>query len=122
MTSKKPVDERVSRAMEQNPDLPEKFVSDILEATDEEIVLHQMLEQSQAAYAKGDHQTAESAFASMRAKIEICQLAVQLFEGDEESAQRWLNEPVKAFGGHTPLEHLITAKGVDEVRDLIGRL
>jgi len=41
-----------------------------------------LCQQSQVAYANGDHQTAESAFASIRAKIEVHNLAVQLFDGD----------------------------------------
>ena len=48
--------------------------------------------------------------------------ALQLFEGDFEAARHWLNEPAKALGGNTPLEHLDTEAGADEVQDLIGRL
>lgn len=122
MINKKSQDERVKRAMEQDPDLPKEFVTDTLQATDEEAAILKMLEKSQAAYAKGDHQTAESAFATIRAKIEVYHSVVQLFEGDVEAAQSWLNEPAKALCGNTPLQHLITVEGADEVRDLIGRL
>ena len=48
--------------------------------------------------------------------------ALRLFEGDEEAARRWFREPAKALGGNTPLEHLDTEAGADEVQDLIGRL
>jgi putative toxin-antitoxin system antitoxin component (TIGR02293 family) len=48
--------------------------------------------------------------------------ALQLFEGDAESARRWLNESAKALGGDSPLQHLDTEAGAAEVRDLIGRL
>ncbi|MGH8615251.1 MAG: antitoxin Xre/MbcA/ParS toxin-binding domain-containing protein [Gammaproteobacteria bacterium] len=48
--------------------------------------------------------------------------ALQLFEGEAESARRWLNEPAKALGGNSPLQHLDTEAGAAEVRDLIGRL
>lgn len=48
--------------------------------------------------------------------------ACQLFEGDSEAARRWLTEPAKALGGNTPLQHLDTEAGADEVQDLIGRL
>ena len=48
--------------------------------------------------------------------------ALQLFEGDAESARRWIKEPAKALGGDTPLEHLNTEAGAAEVRDLIGRI
>jgi len=47
---------------------------------------------------------------------------LQLFEGDAEAARHWLNEPAKALGGNTPLQHLDTEAGADEVQDLIGRL
>lgn len=48
--------------------------------------------------------------------------ALQLYEGDVESARRWLNEPAKALAGESPLEHLDTEAGAAEVHDLIGRL
>jgi len=47
---------------------------------------------------------------------------LQLFEGDAESARRWLSEPAKALGGDSPLQHLTTEAGVAQVLDLIGRL
>ncbi len=48
--------------------------------------------------------------------------AVKLFEGDRNNARRWLNEPAKALGGKTPLEHLDTEAGAKEIQNLIGRL
>lgn len=48
--------------------------------------------------------------------------AVQLFEGDRENARQWMRIPSKALGGNTPLEHLDTEAGADEVQDLIGRI
>lgn len=53
---------------------------------------------------------------------EIYRSAVQLFEGDAESARSWLSEPARALGGIRPLQHLDTEAGAGEVRDLIGRL
>jgi len=47
---------------------------------------------------------------------------VQLFEGDADSARRWLSEPAKALAGNSPLQYLDTEAGANEVRDLIGRL
>src|SRR5262245_60669465 len=41
--------------------------------------------------------------------------ALQLFEGDAESARRWLDEPAKALGQETPLQHLATEAGAAEV-------
>lgn len=52
----------------------------------------------------------------------IYRSALQLFEGDKEAARGWLNEPAKALGGDSPLHHLYTEAGADEVQDLIGRL
>lgn len=48
--------------------------------------------------------------------------AVRLFEGDRDAASLWLNRPAKALGGATPMSCLDTKTGVDEVKDLIGRL
>jgi len=48
--------------------------------------------------------------------------ALQLFEGDADAARRWFSEPAKALGSNTPLQHLDTEAGADEVQDLIGRL
>lgn len=48
--------------------------------------------------------------------------ALQLFEGEAESARRWLNEPAKTLGGDSPLQHLDAEAGAAEVQDLIGRL
>jgi len=52
----------------------------------------------------------------------ILAAAVELFEGDEKAARRWLNTPAKALGGATPVSYLDTEAGADAVRDLIGRL
>ena len=48
--------------------------------------------------------------------------SLQLFEGDADSARRWLVEPAKALGGATPLQLLDTEAGAGQVRDLVGRL
>lgn len=48
--------------------------------------------------------------------------ALNLFEGDENAAVRWLKTPARALGGETPFKHLDTEAGADEVRDLIGRI
>ena len=53
---------------------------------------------------------------------EVYRAVLQLFEGDGESARRWLSEPAKALGRDTPLQHLDTEAGAAQVRDLIGRL
>jgi putative toxin-antitoxin system antitoxin component (TIGR02293 family) len=50
------------------------------------------------------------------------QRTLQLFEGDRQAAQRWLNEPAKALGGISPIEYLDTEAGAEAVHDLILRL
>lgn len=49
-------------------------------------------------------------------------LAVELFEGDKQSARNWLVIPIKALNGMTPLELARTEVGAREVESLIGRL
>ena len=53
---------------------------------------------------------------------ELFDLVTSLFEGDSEAARKWLNEPAKALGGNTPLQHFDTESGAEEVRVLIARL
>ncbi len=50
------------------------------------------------------------------------QRTLQLFEGDRQAAQRWLNDPAKALGGISPLEYLDTEAGAEAIHDLILRL
>lgn len=52
----------------------------------------------------------------------VYRAVLQLFEGDKNAARSWLHLPAKALGGDTPLRHLNTEAGADEVQDLIGRL
>ena len=48
--------------------------------------------------------------------------AVDLFEDDEKRAAHWFRTPKKALGGASPIEYADTEPGVQEVRDLIGRI
>lgn len=48
--------------------------------------------------------------------------AIELFEGDIESARVWFTRPVLALGNKTPLEVSSTEVGALEVENLIGRL
>jgi putative toxin-antitoxin system antitoxin component (TIGR02293 family) len=48
--------------------------------------------------------------------------ALELFEGDDEAARRWLSSPQLALGGAVPLDLAHTEMGAREVEDLIGRL
>lgn len=52
----------------------------------------------------------------------VYQHTLQLFEGDRQAAQHWLNEPAKALGGIRPIEYLDTEAGTEAVHTLILRL
>ena len=52
----------------------------------------------------------------------VFELAVELFEGDNATALRWLTAPRKALEGKTPLAYACTEVGAREVENLIGRL
>lgn len=53
---------------------------------------------------------------------EIFNAAIELFEGDEERARKWLNHPVKGLGGNRPVDMAITSAETEAALDLIGRL
>ena len=48
--------------------------------------------------------------------------ALELFEGNQLSSERWLNSPLPTLNSRTPLEYANTAEDVKEVLMLIGRL
>ena len=48
--------------------------------------------------------------------------ALELFEGDLDSAREWLTSAQPALGGSTPIEFATTEVGAREVEALIGRL
>jgi putative toxin-antitoxin system antitoxin component (TIGR02293 family) len=52
----------------------------------------------------------------------VFEQAVELFEGDEAGARRWLTTAKKALENQTPLEYSRTELGAREVENLIGRL
>jgi putative toxin-antitoxin system antitoxin component (TIGR02293 family) len=52
----------------------------------------------------------------------VFELAVELCEGDNAAALRWLTAPRKALEGNTPLAYARTEVGAREVENLIGRL
>ena len=52
----------------------------------------------------------------------VFEIAVELFEGDNAAALRWLTAPRKALEGKTPLAYARTELGAREVENLIGRL
>jgi putative toxin-antitoxin system antitoxin component (TIGR02293 family) len=52
----------------------------------------------------------------------VFEQAVELFEGDEGNARRWLTTAKKALENQTPLAYSRTELGAREVENLIGRL
>jgi putative toxin-antitoxin system antitoxin component (TIGR02293 family) len=54
--------------------------------------------------------------------VTIFDKAVELFEGDDAAARKWLQSPQPALGGETPLDFASTEVGAREVEHLIGRL
>ena len=48
--------------------------------------------------------------------------AIDLFDGNVDSARAWLTQPSNALGDRTPLEFARTDAGAIEVEHLIGRL
>ncbi|GHB12701.1 antitoxin [Modicisalibacter luteus] len=53
---------------------------------------------------------------------EVYKSAVDLFEGDNQRANKWLLNPVRGLGGHRPVDMISTSAGAEAVLDLIGRL
>jgi len=53
---------------------------------------------------------------------QVFSAACELFEGDTQSAQRWINQPVKGLGGARPIDMMATSAETAAVLDLIGRL
>jgi putative toxin-antitoxin system antitoxin component (TIGR02293 family) len=52
----------------------------------------------------------------------VFEQAVDLFEGDQANALKWLTTPKKEIENETPLAYSRTEVGAREVEDLIGRL
>ena len=48
--------------------------------------------------------------------------ALKLFEGNSQSAEKWLSSPKVALGGAVPAKLAKTESGAREVETLIGRL
>ena len=53
--------------------------------------------------------------------IRLFDLARRVF-GTDEATRRWLNSPVRALGGRSPLDFAQTEPGAREVENVIGRL
>ncbi|WP_233968008.1 MbcA/ParS/Xre antitoxin family protein [Pectobacterium polaris] len=55
---------------------------------------------------------------SLRVPV-VSERAIELFEGDEVLAEKWLAEPNRALGWKSPNEILSSQSGIDEVLGLI---
>ena len=67
MKNKKSLEDGIKSVMEKNPELSKEFIHDILQASDEDALI-ELLNQSQAAYTNGDHDSVKTAFENIRAK------------------------------------------------------
>ncbi|MCS3431620.1 antitoxin Xre/MbcA/ParS toxin-binding domain-containing protein [Klebsiella sp. BIGb0407] len=54
--------------------------------------------------------------------IRVIDRTVELFEGDKEEAQKWLNDPNRALNWKVPAELVASETGAYEVMKLITRL
>ncbi|HHN6585519.1 TPA: antitoxin Xre/MbcA/ParS toxin-binding domain-containing protein [Escherichia coli] len=54
--------------------------------------------------------------------IRVIDRAVELFEGNKDEAQKWLNEPNRALSWKVPAELMASETGAYEVMKLITRL
>jgi len=55
-------------------------------------------------------------------EIELRNAAIDLFAGDERSADEWLNKPAKALNGLKPIDMANSDAELRLALDLIGRL
>lgn len=55
-------------------------------------------------------------------EIELRKAATDLFAGDEQSADEWLNKPVKALNNRKPIDMTESDAELRVALDLIGRL
>lgn len=53
---------------------------------------------------------------------EVIAASVELFEGDQEAAEAWLQMPLKAIDYAIPMIYMDSEARALEVRDIIGRL
>lgn len=55
-------------------------------------------------------------------QAEAIAAAVELFEGDVEAAELWLNTPLRAIGHEKPSDYMDTPDKVRTLKNIIGRL
>jgi putative toxin-antitoxin system antitoxin component (TIGR02293 family) len=73
-----------------------------------------------ARWEEGTASPSPLAMTRLRLLGEIREKARRLFKGKE--AEAWLRTPNSVLGGRSPLEHLRAPRGLEEVRDLLGRI
>ncbi len=54
--------------------------------------------------------------------VEIWNFGVDVFAGDEEDFKEWLDEPLAPLEGKTPLELMTNFIGMEQVKQLLGRI
>lgn len=57
-----------------------------------------------------------------KAYRKLYKLALSVFEGSEEAATSWLHMPQFGLNNARPIDHMKTAKGANDVLDLLGRM
>lgn len=55
-------------------------------------------------------------------RIEVTNAAIELFEGDSDSAELWLSTPLPAIGNEIPIHYVDTPERAQQILDIIGRL
>jgi putative toxin-antitoxin system antitoxin component (TIGR02293 family) len=48
--------------------------------------------------------------------------AIELFEGDRDAASKWMQTPLPALGGETPIDIARTELGARQAENLVGRI
>lgn len=48
--------------------------------------------------------------------------ALQMTNGNQKEAERWLNTPLPILGNETPIEHAHSDAGAEDVSSLIARI
>ena len=53
---------------------------------------------------------------------EVFAATVALFEGNQQAAEMWLNQPLLAIGNAVPVVFMDSPERIETVRNIIGRL
>lgn len=49
-------------------------------------------------------------------------LALELMNGNQYEASRWMDSPINILNGKTPREYTVDKKSLEDVIDLVGRI